>query len=178
MSNSKRARREKLDPKSLKEAKQMSAFPGGPMNNTPQNVASVPMTGMTLDGSAPLFPYQDSGLAQNDMRAYTPIPNENSGMPQSMAIGRLYNNNPYGLQPNPTPEQAAGMPGSYLGKQAEDRGLYATMLGPTGMPVQPGPGGSTPQNQQTAQALPLQGMQSAEVQPKGMNTRSGKRSKA
>ena len=155
-----------MDPNRFKQAKSMSVIPGGPMNNTPQNVNSVSSTGMTMDGSPALFPYQDSGLAENDMRAYTPIPNENTGMPQGMAKGMLYNSNPYGLQPNPTPEQAAGMTGSYLGAQAEGRGLYATMMGPTGMPTQPAMGGSIPENQQTLRQCPSRACRAPRFSPR------------
>lgn len=182
MSNSsKRERAEAADPNRFKQAKQMSVVPGGPMNNTPQNVASIGDQRMTLDGSPPQYPYQDSAMDANDFRTRAPIPNENSGMPQFMVIGNGLNKNPYGLQPQPDPVAQNNMDGSYMGTQAQNRGLYASMMGPTGMPTQTAPGGSTPQPQQTAQALPLQGVQSAEIQPqaqgKGTDMKSGNRTK-
>ncbi len=179
MSNSaKRARAEEQDPNRFKQAKQMSHLPGapnGPMNNTPQNVNSINDQRMTLSGNPPKFPYDDSGLDPADPRSRAPIPNENSGMPQYMVMGKLRNEGLYGMQPMPPAEQQAAMTGSYLGMQAQSRGLYASMMGPTGLPTQTAPGGSTPEIQQGVNTLPVQGVTSAEAQPQGMSTKSGNR---
>lgn len=183
MTNSaKRARAEKAEPDRFKQAKMMSHLPGsptGPMNNDPQNANSLNDQRMTLSGEPPKFPYQDSAMDPNDTRIRAPIPNQNSGMPQFMVKGLSRNDGLYGMNPMPSPEQQAGMTGSYLGMQAQNRGLYASMMGPTGMPAQAAPGGSTPEIQQTANVLPVQGVTSAEPlnkpQSKGMSTKSGVR---
>tara|TARA_Y100000401_G_scaffold72133_1_gene58206 strand:+ start:24061 stop:24612 length:552 start_codon:yes stop_codon:yes gene_type:complete len=179
MTNSaKRARAEAKEPNRFKESKMMSHLPGSPnapMNNTPQNVNSINDQRMTLSGEPPKFPYQDSGLDPADPRSRAPIPNENSGMPQFMVMGLQKNQGPFGMRPMPAPEMQASMTGSYLGEQAQILGLYPSMMGPTGMPTQPAPGGSTPQIQQSENALPVQGVTSTEVQPQGMSTKSGNR---
>lgn len=179
MANSaKRARAEAADPNRFRQAKQMSHLPGapnGPMNNTPQNVNSINDQRMTLSGEPPKFPYDDSGLDPADPRSRAPIPNENSGMPQYMVMGRQRNDGLYGMQPMPAPDQQAAMTGSYLGMQAQNKGLYASMMGPTGLPTQPAPGGSTPEIQQGVNTLPVQGVPSTEAQPQGMSTKSGNR---
>ena len=179
MANSaKRARAEEKDPNRFRETKKLSHLPGSPnppMNNTPQNVNSINDQRMTLSGEPPKFPYEDSGLDPADPRSRAPVPNENSGMPQFMLMGLQKNQGPFGMRPMPAPEMQASMTGSYLGTDAQNRGLYASMMGPTGMPTQTAPGGSTPQIQQSGNALPVQGVTSTEVQPKGMSTKSGNR---
>lgn len=174
----KRQRAEQMEPNRFKQAQSMVTHAGAPMNNTPQNVNSINDQRMTLDpNQGPSYPYMDSGLNANDPRARAPIPNENTGMPQFMTVGRGFNQNAYGLAPMPDPQAQNQMAGSYLGEQAKNRGLYASMMGPTGMPSQTAPGGSTPESLQTASALSVQGVQSAEVQQTGMNMKSGNRTK-
>lgn len=174
----KRERAEQMEPNRFKQAQSMVTHAGAPMNNTPQNVNSLNDQRMTLDpNQGPSYPYMDSGLNPNDPRARAPIPNENTGMPQFMTVGRGHNQNAYGLTPMPDAQSQGQMTGSYLGQQAQGRGLYASMMGPTGMPTQPAPGGSTPESLQTAASLSVQGVQSAEVQQKGTDMKSGKRTK-
>ena len=93
----KRQRAEEMEPNRFKQAQSMVTHAGAPMNNTPQNVNSFNDQRMTLDpNQGPSYPYMDSGLNANDPRARAPIPNENTGMPQFMTVGRGFNQNAYG----------------------------------------------------------------------------------
>ena len=82
-----------LDPNRFKMAKNMSAVPGGPMNNNPMNVTSVGGQPGSMSG-VNQFPYGDSGLA-NDGRMGADILNPtmvpNSGLQQNMPLGQGQN---------------------------------------------------------------------------------------
>lgn len=167
-----------LDPDRFKIAKSMSHIPGGPMNNNPMNVTGLGNQSGSFSGINQ-FPYGDSGL-ENDGRvgANGVYPMQNSGQPQQFANGqRLNSAAPYGLQNQPDSKAEEAFEGARLGMEAQDRGLNTSQyMGIVGLPAQPAPGGVIPSQQQTQTTLGLQGSQSAEVPPKGMDMRSGKRS--
>ena len=168
----------KLDPNRFELAKSMAVVPGGPMNNDPQNVTSVGFMPGSMSG-VNKFPYGDSGLA-NSPKMGGVYPMQNSGVPQNQVRGLRNNALAYGTQPQPLKEAADPLESSRLGIEAQRRGLNASPMGALGMPAMPAPGGSVPSRQQTPRTLPLQGAQTAEVQPerkgKGMNTKTGQRS--
>ena len=180
MANS--AKREKaamLDPNRFKIAKNNTYVPGGPMNNNPMNVTGLDPQLSSMSG-VNQYPYGDSGLV-NPQQLGGVFPQQASGMPQSMTVGRVHNMNPFGTQPTPDPGTASMMPGQYQYNDAAQRGLFASALGPTGMPGQVTPGGA-PMGQAdmltNSMTMPLQGMQSAEMAVGGMNMRNGKRGKS
>ena len=154
-----------LDPARFQIAQSMSYMPGAPggMMNNPMNVTSISPQPGSLSG-VNQFPYGDSGL-QNDQRLGGGVfPMQPSGMPQNMTRGAGYNAMvPYGQQQQPTPSMADGLEGMRLGETAMQKGLMASSMGPIGMQgMQPVPGGAMPQPQQSANTIPLQGMQSTE----------------
>ena len=144
-----------MDPNRFKMAKNMSTVPGGPMNNNPMNVTSFgpqpgSMTGVNQ------FPYGDSGLAnapQMGADILNPMAVQNSGLPQTMPLGRGQNSvAPYGMQQQPAPNGQEPMEGMRLGTDAQQRGLAASpFMGVSGTPaLMPGaldptiPGGGSP----------------------------------
>ena len=167
-----------LDPNRFKEAKLMSTVPGGPMNNYPPGMSSF-IQPSSLSG-VNQFPYGDSGMV-NPPQLGGVFPTQPSGMPQQMAVGTRLNQTPYGSVPTPDPQTASFMTGAYAYQQAQAKGLFATALGPTGMPSQMPQMGMGPMDMlANSMTLPPQGTQSAEVQApqKGTSMRTGKRGKA
>ena len=167
-----------LDPDRFKIAKSMSHIPGGPMNNNPMNVTGLGNQSGSFSGINQ-YPYGDSGL-ENDARlgANGVYPMENSGQPGQFVSGqRLNSSAPYGLQQQPDSRAEETFEGARMGMDAQKRGLNTSQyMGIVGLPAQPAPGGVVPTPQQTQSTLGLQGTQSAEVPPQGMDMRSGKRS--
>jgi len=175
LANSKINKAVVLDPSRFKIAKNNSYAPGMPMNNNPMNVTSIDPQVSSMSG-VNQFPYGDAGLV-NPQQLGGVFPMQASGQPQALAAGRVNNQMPYGSMPTPDPGTASMMPAQYQYNDAASRGLFASALGPTGMPGQVTPGGA-PMGQAdmltNSMTMPLQGMQSAELAA-GMNTRSGKR---
>lgn len=177
MANKKEENARLLDPQRFQMAKSMAVVPGGPMNNNPMNIGNIDASGGSMSG-VNLYPYGDSGLenpAQLGTNAVFPQPP--SGLPQQNTVGRGRNAfAPYNQQPQPPSQAQDNMESVRLGGEAKSLGLSVSPMGALGLPSQPAPGGSLPSNEQSPGTLGLQGQMTSEVPPKGMNTRSGKRS--
>mgnify|MGYP001210934912 CR=1 FL=1 len=177
MASSKEEKARMLDPQRFQVAKSMAVVPGGPMNNNPMNIGNIEPNGGSMSGMN-MYPYGDSGLeGARQMGTNAVFPMQPSGLPQQNAIGRGYNSvAPYNQQAQPPSQAQDMMETTRLGGEAKERGLSPSPMGMIGLPAQPAPGGSVPSNEQSPGTLGLQGQMTAEVPPKGMNTRSGKRS--
>lgn len=162
-----------LDPNRFKIAKNMAIIPGGPMNNNPMNVTSIDPQTSSFSGINK-YPYEDSGM-QNPHQLGGVYPMMNTMKPQNQVSG-IGKNTVYGSVPGPTGNMADAMEGVRLGENAAKLKLNASPMGAIGESATVAPGGSIPQVQQTPFTMGLQGQQSAEIQPKGMNTKTGKRS--
>jgi hypothetical protein len=166
-----------LDPNRFKIAQQNAVMPGGPMNNNPMNVTNFDNSSGSLSG-VNQFPYGDSGL-ENDGRMGSAglFPQPGSGKPQQFTAGVGLNGGfNYGLQPQPDSRGQETFEGARMGMEAQAKQLNTSQyMGIVGLPAQPAPGGVVPSPQQTERTLGLQGVQTAEVPPKGMDLRSGKR---
>lgn len=175
MANSKMDKIAVLDPNRFKIAQNNAYLPGGPMNNNPMN-AQVGMQPSSMNG-VNQFPYGDSGIV-NATQLGGVYPSPASGKPQFMVSGTGYQNLPYGSIPTPDPQMSSMMQAQYGFIDAQRRGLFASALGPTGMPGV-APDGMGPQDTLTnSMTLIPQGMPSAElaVNQKGTNMKTGKRS--
>ena len=179
MAKSKMDRAVLLDPNRFKIAKNNTYAPGSPMNNNPMNVTSIDPQVSSMSG-VNQFPYGDAGMV-NPAQLGGVFPMQASGQPQAMTSGRVNNMQPYGTLPTPDPGTASMMTAQYQFADAKARGLFASAMGPTGMPGQVTPGGA-PMGQAdmltNSMTMPLQGMQSAEMAAGGMNMKNGKRGKA
>ena len=172
-----------LDPNRFKMAKNMSAVPGGPMNNNPMNVTSLGGQPGSMSG-VNQFPYGDSGLA-NDTRMGADILNptmvQNSGLPQNAPMGRGINANaPFGMQNQPQGSAQEPMEGMRLGMEAMNKGLNSSQfMGITGSPaLMPGaldptipgggaPLGAMPTSQQVVGGEMIPGSTPQKIQKKG-----------
>ena len=155
MANSKKDNAMMMDPNRFKIAQQMSAVPGGPMNNNPMNVTSIDNQSGSMNGINQ-FPYGDSGLQdapQMGANILNPQMVQNSGLPQTAPMGRMLNGGqPYTMQQQPSPNAEEPMEGMRLGQEAMNRGVQASQfMGPMGSAaLMPGaldptiPGGSSP----------------------------------
>jgi len=165
MANSKKDNAMNLDPKRFEIAQSMSYMPGAPgaMMNNPMNVTSISPQPGSMDG-VNRFPYGDSGLVNDPRLGGGVFPMQPSGMPQNMTRGAGFQGMvPYGQQQQPTPSAADSLEAMRLGMGAQEKGLMASGMGPTGMgPMQTLPGGAPPMGQQTGAVLGLQGLPSTD----------------
>ena len=178
MANKKEENARLLDPQRFQVAKSMAVVPGGPMNNNPMNVGNIEPNGGSMSGINQ-YPYGDSGLENaKQMGTNAVFPQTPTELPQQNTMGTGLNRfAPYNMQPQPAGMMADQMETVRIASEAKSRGLQPSPMGQIGLPAQPAPGGSVPSNEQSPGTLGLQGMQSAEVPPKGgMNMKSGKRS--
>ena len=184
MSKEKMDNAKMLDPNRFKIAQEMSVLPGGPMMNNPMNVTNInPQVG-ALDGIIQ-YPYGDSGVV-NDPRLGAVFPQQNSGLPGNLVVGRGLNGaSPYGGQMQPSSSAADPLESARLAEGAAGRGLVAGPMGMIGQAPNadtstlqaPLSGGGVPSPQQTNQVLGLQGVPSTDMPTGGVNMKSGKRSK-
>ena len=148
------------DPNRFRIAKQMPVVPGGAMNNNPMNVTSIGVQGAGMYQT----PYMDMSMNPASMGGVFPM--NPSGKPQSMTSGTGWNQMPLGTVPTPDPQTASMMNAQYAFTDAQNRGLFASALGITGMPGQQLPGSSQMggvDQAMNSMTMALQGVQSAEV---------------
>ena len=139
MSKSKKDKAMMLDPNRFKIAQQNSVLPGGPPNQqgNPMNITSIGQQSASPDGIS-RHPYGDTGNKYPQMGAdvLNPIQVGRSNLPEGAVVGTGYNRQPYGYQPQPSPNSEEPLEGMRLGEEAMRRGLNSSQfMGVTGSEV-------------------------------------------
>ena len=125
-----------LDPNRFKIAQQNAVMPGGPPNqqNNPMNITSLGPQSASPNGISQ-HPYGDTGNNYPQMGAnvLNPVGVERSKLPQNAPVGVGKNQQPFGMQNQPSPNAEEPMEGMRLGMDAMNRGLNSSQfMGPTG----------------------------------------------
>ena len=172
-----------LDPNRFKIAQQNAVMPGGPPNqqNNPMNITSLGAQSASPNGISQ-HPYGDTGNNYPQMGAnvLNPVGVERSKLPQNAPVGVGKNQQPFGMQNQPTPSAEEPMEGMRLGQEAMNRGLISSQfMGPTGSaaimpgafdPKLPGNGaplGALPTTQQVVGGEMIPGSTPQKIQKKG-----------
>lgn len=165
MSEAKRQRRKQAGPAMDAEMISYSnspipGMPPGPgnMNGNPQNFTSYGAQASSLNGGIQENLYRDGQFQYPQMGAdvLNPLQVPRSTLQQNTPLpGRGRNKTaPYGMQQQPPGEMADRMESMRLGGEAQQRGLFPSPMGLTGMPAVPG--GMNPQIAgQSGNTLPL-----------------------
>ena len=172
-----------LDPNRFKIAQQNAVMPGGPPNqqNNPMNITSLGAQSASPNGISQ-HPYGDTGNNYPQMGAnvLNPVGVKRSNLPQNAPVGVGKNQQPFGMQNQPTPSAEEPMEGMRLGQEAMNRGLISSQfMGPTGSaaimpgafdPKLPGNGaplGALPTTQQVVGGEMIPGSTPQKIQKKG-----------